>query len=369
MTTRRSFLQAVSFALPGALLTPLDTLANPTIASERGLKDVAPPFLLVGAVIDKWQMQNPQWLPLILENFNLITLGKLKWEFIRPSNSGFDFREADWMVDFCQQHRLAMHGHNLCWNASNPPWLSQILTKDNAERLLSDHIHTVVKRYAGRITSWDIVNEPVAVWMGRPDGLYKGPWLDSLGPRYIDIAFHAAAEADPEALRVLNIHHVEQDGSNADKARQITLRLAESLLERGVPIQAIGLESHLAADYPVSSTQSRAAFIHELRDLGLQILLTELDVDDTRIPGSGARRDAAVSQCYGEYLTGVLREAHPSRIIFFSPSDERNWYDAIHGTQFDRHDGTSHRPGLFDNSLLPKAAYASVASALKGYHV
>jgi GH35 family endo-1,4-beta-xylanase len=76
-----------------------------------------------------------------------------------------------------------------------------------------------------------------------------------------------------------------------------------------------------------------------------------------------------VSGRYGEYLSSVLREAHPSRIIFFSASDQRNWYDAMHSTQYNRRDGAPHRPGLFDTSLLPKPAYASVASALKGYRV
>ncbi len=366
MTTRRHFLQTAPLAFAAASL-PLRGVAEPT--ATLGLKDIAPPRLLVGAVVDKWQMQDPRWLPLILANFNLITLGKLKWGYLRPSASGYDFSETDWMVDFCRQHGLALHGHNLCWNGNNPAWLAQTLTKSNAEGILSDHIHTVVKRYAGKITSWDVVNEPIAIWMGRPDGLYTGPWLDALGPRYIDVAFHAAAEADGNALRVLNIAHVEQGGSGDDTARLMTLRLIESLLKRGVPIQAVGFESHLAGDYSVSSAPSRTSFVHELRSFGLQILLTEVDIDDTRLPGSTTSRDAAVSRCYGDYLNAMLREANPSRIIFFSPSDQRNWYDAIHNAQFDRRDGAPHRPGLFDNSLLPKPAYASVASALKGYRV
>jgi len=369
MISRRSLLRTASLAFTAASAAPLRGLTNPTMIPAPGLKDLAPHNLLVGAVIGKWQMQDPRWLPLVLDNFNLITNGQLKWEFIRPSATDFDFRETDWMIDFCRGHHLALHGHNLCWNASNPAWLTQTLTKDNAEGILSDHIHTVVKRYAGKITSWDVVNEPVATWMGRPDSLYKGPWLDALGSRYIDIAFHATAEADPNALRVLNIAHVEQGGIGCDTARFATLHLIESLLKRGVPIQAVGFESHLAGDYAASSTPARARFVSELRGMGLQILLTEIDIDDTRVPGDPASRDAVVGERYESYLSTILREANPSRIIFFSPSDQRNWYDALHTSQYNRKDGTPHRPGLFDNSLQPKAAYASVASSLKGYRV
>jgi endo-1,4-beta-xylanase len=223
-----------------------------------------------------------------------------------------------------------------------------------------------MKRYAGRISSWDVVNEPIAVWMGRSDGLYKGPWLDALGPQYIDIAFHAAAQAEPNALRVLNTAHDEQPGRGSDDARTATLRLVESLLKRGVPLQAIGLESHLAGDYPGSATPSRTAFLHELRNFGLKILLTELDVDDTRLPADIASRDRQVAECYAEYIASMVAEARPERIIFFTPGDTRNWYDAIHLGPFVRADGAPHRPGLFNTALNPKPAYVAAANALRG---
>jgi endo-1,4-beta-xylanase len=260
-----------------------------------------------------------------------------------------------------------MHGHNLCWNANNPTWLAKTLTKSNASRILTEHIVTVMRRYAGKITSWDVVNEPIATWMDRPHGLYAGPWLNALGSNYIDIAFHAAAEADPRALRVLNIAHVEQGGSGSDAARTATLRLVEGLLKRGVPVQAIGFESHLAGDYSSDATPSRSSFVRELRHFGLKILLTEVDVDDTRLPPDMEKRDAIVGECYGDYLQSMLAEAQPERVIFFSPSDRRNWYDAMQGPPFERNHGDPHRPGLFDDKLLPKTAYTSVATALKGY--
>ena len=371
MMSRRSFLSSSLSAASGALLLAaspeLRALQVTSGAPASGLKDLVAPNVRIGAVADQWQMQDPQWLKLILDNFNLITLGKLKWGNLRPTDTTYDFKESDWMVNFCSGKNLEMHGHNLCWNASNPAWLAKTLTKSNAGGILHDHIATVMKRYSGKIASWDVVNEPIATWMGRPDGLYTGPWLDAIGPSYIDVAFHAAAEADPKPLRVLNIAHVEQGGSAADPARTATLRLVEGLVKRGVPVQAIGFESHLAGDYPGSTTPSRASFVRELRQFGLKILLTELDIDDTRLPADIATRDHMVSDCYRDYLQSILTEAQPERIIFFSPSDQKDWYDAVHGAPFARRDGVPHRPGLFDDQLRPKAAYAAVATALKAY--
>ena len=348
--------------------------ATPGLACSRGrstlaggLKDLAPRNVHVGVVADKWQLQDSLWQPFILQNFNLLTLGKLKWEFIRPSATTFDFSETDWMVAFCAATHLAMHGHNLCWNASNPTWLTSTITKANAETLLSSHIAKVVSRYAGQIGSWDVVNEPVATWRGRPDGLYPGPWLDTLGPRYLDVAFHATAEADPFALRVLNIAHVEQPGRGSEDARRLTLALVEALLKRGVPLQAVGLESHLAGNYSVATDPSRVSFLRELKQFGLQILLTELDVDDTKLPADNDLRDELVAACYGRYLEGICPEAEPTRVTFFCPSDRANWYDAAKTPAYQRIDGLPHRPGLLTSDLAPKPSYAAVARAFQAY--
>jgi endo-1,4-beta-xylanase len=360
--TRRSLIQNVTATALTAAIN-CSSLARALDLTPRGLKDISHSGgLLIGAVADMWQMQDPRIYSLIVKNFNLITLGKLKWGFVRPTPVGFNFSESDWMASFCAVHGLAMHGHNLCWNASNPAWLTHILTRDNAAQMLTDHISVVMQRYVGRISSYDVVNEPVATWMGRRDGLYTGPWLDVLGESYIDIAFHAAARADPAALRVLNIAHVEQPGSGPDLARTCTLNLIERLLKRGVPLQAIGFESHLSGTDPVTSTPSRQNFIAALRQFGLKILLTELDVNDTAVQGDIYERDAVVGQCYGDYLAALLSEAQPSRVIFFSPTDQKNWYDTVRSDV--RRDGTAHRPGLFDLNLAPKTSYTAVATAL-----
>jgi endo-1,4-beta-xylanase len=312
-------------------------------------------------------MQDQRMLPLILNNFNLITLGKLKWGFVRPTVNDFDFSESDWMVQFCTEHGLAMHGHNLCWNAANPAWLAQTLTKANASQMLTTHIETVMKRYAGRISSWDVVNEPIATWMGRDDGLYKGLWLDALGASYIDLAFHAAKAADPNALRVLNIAHVEQGGSGSDVTRTFSVRLIEGLMQRGVPVQAIGFESHLSGAIPGESSASRARFVKSLRGLGLEVILTELDVDDTRVPGNISERDVVVADCYSGYLSSILPQARPKRVIFFSFCDSKNWIDGVATREYTRRDGAAHRPGLFSRELASKPAYAAAVAAFQSY--
>jgi endo-1,4-beta-xylanase len=365
---RRHFIYAASAAAAAIGGTQIrQTPAQNDDSSAIGLKDIGPcGGRLIGAVVDQSQLQDGLWLPLILKNFNLITLGALKWDMAHPTSTTYDFKQTDWVVAFCTAHGLAMHGHNLCWNATTPAWLAQTLTPANAEKMLTDYITLVMKRYAGKITSYDVVNEPIGSWMGRSDGLYTGPWLTALGPDYIDIAFHAAKAADPNALRVLNLAHVEQGGDGDDTARDLTLSLIEGLVSRGVPIQAVGFESHLAGNISGLSTSSRESFIKQVRQLGLQIIITEMDIDDTRVPTDVNQNDADVAQVYSDYLTSLLTQAQPPRVIFFTPGDLNNWYDRLApDPTYARPGGALHRPGLFDSNLSPKLAYSAVATALK----
>ena len=90
-----------------------------------------------------------------------------------------------------------MRGHNLCWHESVPGWIRKIDNKDEIKQIFVDHITTVCKHYAGKLQSWDVVNEAIDPNGKLPGGLRKSFWYDNLGPDYIDLAFHTAREADP----------------------------------------------------------------------------------------------------------------------------------------------------------------------------
>jgi endo-1,4-beta-xylanase len=325
----------------------------------------APCGMYIGVQSEKSNLQQPAVAQFVTTNFNLLTAGnELKWSRLRPDPNTFNFADADWMLNFARQHNMLFHGHNLCWNADNPKWIATALNKSNARNYLTDHITKVMTRYAGQIDSWDVVNEPFAVWQGRPDGLYKGTWLDLLGPEYIDIAFETAAKADPKALRVLNIHHVEQDTANDERTRQVTLTFLKQLVSRNVPIQAVGIESHLSAADPIGG-QSLDQFLKGIRDLGLEVIFTEIDINDTSVTGSEQDRDQKVANYYSNYLTKVIPLSSPKRMIFWTATDKQNWMDYLHSSQYARADGMKHRPGLLDENMQPKTAYTAVVSALQ----
>jgi endo-1,4-beta-xylanase len=362
---RRSFLNAAaaalglagfdSLAVAGAIDAELPTLK--VLATACGIR--------IGIAGSKHGLTAAPsaFLPFLKANFNLFSPeAEMKWAAIRPAPNEYDFAGADWILDFAKQNGFAVRGHNLCWNTGNPPWVEQVVNKSNAEKILVDHISTIARRYAGKLDSWDVVNEPIALWFNKPGGYYAGPWLNALGPQYIDVAFHATAAADPETLRVINVHHIEQ-GSD-EEARRACLKMLENLLKRNAPVQALGIESHLDCNLTIEQSQLDK-FITTVRGMGLEILITELDINDSKVGADNQKRDQVVADYYRRYLDIVLPVANLKRLVFWAPFDH-SWMDYMCNVpRWQRTDGNcNHRPGLVDASMRIKPSYHAVADAL-----
>ena len=90
-----------------------------------------------------------------------------------------------------------------------PKWFPGPINKMNARQAMMTHIRTEMQHFAGRIHSWDVVNEGIEPKDGRPDGLRKAPWLALVGDDYIDLAYKTAREADPKALLTYNDYGIE----------------------------------------------------------------------------------------------------------------------------------------------------------------
>ena len=193
-----------------------------------------------------------------------------------------------------------------------------------------------------------------------------GPWLDLIGPEYLDIAFHTAAATDSRALRTLNLNGCE-DSATGEATRTASLNLVRSLVKRGVPIQAVALEAHLDGPWRPGN-RDYIAFLGALQNLGVQVYISELDVNDTAIRGSDSQVQSAVADTYSAYLKDVLSVVPLKRLIFWSMSDRFDWYGSLAATQprWRRADGRAHHLGITDVNYAPNQAYSAIWSVLRG---
>ncbi|MBD2180979.1 endo-1,4-beta-xylanase [Planktothrix sp. FACHB-1355] len=289
----------------------------------------------------------------------LVPEGMLKMKGLRPTPTTFNFTRSDWLLDYTQKHNMLFRGHTLVWHNLLPDWFKETVNAQNAEKIMVDHIKGVAGRYAGKMHSWDVVNEAVYPWDGRSDGLRNSPWLDFLGPDYIEIAFRAAAEADPNALLVYNDNRVQYDTREGETMRTVIFKLLERLKSKGVPVQALGIQSHLWGDEVRFNPEKYRKFLSDVASLGLKILITELDVTDLNLPQDEAERDRIVAKTYEDYLSVVLDEPAVVAVLNWGLSDRHTWLSELRA----RPDGSPVRPLPFDRDLKPKLAWNAIARA------
>jgi endo-1,4-beta-xylanase len=311
--------------------------------------DLSSDSLLAAAVAKECGILVPEW--------------ELKWSAgqqpLRPDKDRFDFRAADWMAKFANSHNLLFRGHTLVWHESLPRWFKYKVNRQNAELFLTEHINKVVGRYAGRIHSWDVVNEAIALWDKRSDSFRKTPWLEYLGTDYIELAFRLAAKADPRALLVYNDYDLDYDTSQHEFKRNAVLKLLQHLKSKGTPIHALGIQAHLSGDSKSFNAQKFRDFLHQVAGLGLKIMITEMDVKDDKLPIDPQVRDQAIAAAYEDYLSAALDEKAVTTVITWGLSDKYTWL-----TEFkSRADRAPVRPLPLDDKIQRKLAWKAIARA------
>ncbi|MFF9816931.1 endo-1,4-beta-xylanase [Streptomyces sp. NPDC014006] len=279
--------------------------------------------------------------------FGSLTPGNaMKWGSVEPTRGSFDWAEADQIVAFAQAHHQQVRGHTLVWHSQNPSWLTGgSWTPAQLSSLLQNHISTEVGRYQGKITGWDVVNEPF-----NEDGTYRSTlWYDGLGADYIASALTWAHAADPAAKLYINDYNVE--GVNAKSTA--LYNLVKSLKARGVPIDGVGLQAHLVLGQVPATLQQN---IQRFADLGVDVAITELDVrmqlpaDSGKLAQQKADFKAVVGAC-----AAVTRCAG---VTVWGFTDSDSWVPSTF-------------PGYgaatpYDESYQPKPAYYGIAEALGG---
>jgi endo-1,4-beta-xylanase len=287
----------------------------------------------------------------------------MKWGPLRPTPNTYDFTQADRLMRFAALASQRVRGHNLCWHQQLPSWFRTTATRDNARQLLTEHIQTVAGRYRGKIHSWDVVNEAVELKDGRADGLRNSPWLGLIGPEYIELAFQTAAAADPNAKLTYNDFGIELDTEEQSLKRGQVAMLVRRLKARDIPIHAVGVQSHLLATGPQPGEGLRK-FIREMKTLGLDAYVTEMDVNTRGLSGGPEDQDAAVAQVYRSYLCLVLEEPNASVALTWGITDAHTWLNASRGDWAKRADGSKQRPLPFDADMQPAPAFVAARDAI-----
>lgn len=352
-----------SVALGAAIFVLCSFQIAKRIDPDKGLKDYYSSYFPMGVAVSGKSLKGEEG-KLILKHFNSITPeNAMKMGPIHPVQNQYNWAESDAIVAFAVDNKLKVRGHNLCWHEQTPKWLfkhpdGSRVSKDSLLTRLRDHIHTVVKRYKGKIYAWDVVNE--AIDDNPANFLRPSEWLKICGEEYIAKAFEYAHEADPEAQLFYNDYNTERP-----EKRERIFRLLKQLKGKGVPIHGVGLQGHWSLFEP-SKTELQET-IKQFAALGLKVQITEMDV--SVYPWEKERRklrpgeqqpytktmEEKQSAKYAEIFEVLRQErATLTGVTFWNVSDRYSWLDTYPV------EGRKNYPLLFDQDYKPKKAFWSV---------
>jgi endo-1,4-beta-xylanase len=359
------FLTAVIWCLSGPYVYAQKNQhkRHPSFDSSKGLKDYYKAYFPMGVAVSPQALRSADTL-LILKQFNSLTPeNAMKMGPIHPKENIYNWKDADFIVDFARRHRLRVRGHNLCWHNQTPEWLfidsGKTVTREMLLQRLKEHIQTVVSRYKGSIYAWDVVNEAISDRPG--EYLRNSRWLQICGEEYIAKAFQYAHEADPDALLFYN----DYNEINPAKREKIYL-LVKSLIDAGVPIHGIGLQGHWAINEP--GREQLDSTLRKFASLGLKVQITELDI--SVYPKEHVARERKPEDVLDQFTTereqkqieeyrtcfSVFNKYHKalSGITFWNISDRHSWLD-----NFPVQNRKDY-PLLFDQNGQPKKVYYEV---------
>jgi endo-1,4-beta-xylanase len=265
---------------------------------------------------------------------------------VEPRRGNLAYAAADSLIQFANDHNQRVRGHTLVWHNQLPTWLTQGSFSDSElADILHAHVTDEVSHFRGQIYAWDVVNEPF-----NEDGTWRDSvWFRAIGPDYVASALTWAHEADPDARLYINDYNVESINPKSDAL----YALARDLLASGVPLQGVGIQSHLALQNAFPATLEPN--LQRFADLGLEVAITEADVR-IALPVSGVELTGQADY-FSRLLSACLAVDGCVSYTVWGFTDAHSWVPSRFAGQ-----GAAT---LFDEQLQPKPAYSALTDLLR----
>ena len=224
---------------------------------------------------------------------NIDTRGSIKsdfskyWDQFSPENAGkwgsvqgnsqsaFSWTSLDAMYKYANDNCIICNQHNFLWCSQQPGWTSS-LTTSNGPAAVQNWMTSFCTRYPNTKII-DVVNEPpphtTPAYANAIGGGTNSTW------DWIANAFKWARAACPNAILVLNDYNNDELSGDV----QHTIDIVTAIKKLGAPIDAIGCQTHGAAN--LAATTLKTNIDKLASSTGLGVYITEYDInqaDDTK---------------------------------------------------------------------------------------
>jgi endo-1,4-beta-xylanase len=280
---------------------------------------------------------------------------QFSWKSVERSQGVFSEDDLKLAIAAAKAQGVGTVGHCLLWYHAIPDWVRALPDAQAVARASDAFVERMVDTHRDSVVRWDVINEQIHVPNKREDGLRVSYLLEKLGPNYMKRAFEVARRTDPKARLCYNEYGFEYRTTDERQKRDALIRLLRRFRDDKVELDVVGLQSHLDAGKQLD-LDGLSRFVEEVKRLGYEIAITELDIVDTSLPADEAERDARVAKHAEDYLACVCAQARPTTITCWGFADYRTWLTMWHK----RRDGRPMRPLPFDANLRRKPLWAAI---------
>ncbi|HSB00002.1 MAG TPA: endo-1,4-beta-xylanase [Anaerolineales bacterium] len=289
---------------------------------------------------------------LIRKEFNEIAVSSIGWEVIgQGGENSYDFSIPDWFIgEYAVKSNLAVLAMHLVFGVDLPAWLKNgNFSRERLIEIMKNHVKQVMQHYKGQVRAYTVVNEasePSIFWNRR------------VGSKYVEIAFQAARETDPNAILIYNDSGHEM--ARLPKSNKV-FNLVKALKEKDL-VDAVGFQMHILGE-PDSyidprTPPTKAELLEQMSrygEIGVKVFVTELDVDIGKLPGTKEEKLAKQAEIYSTVVEACLESSGICNDInMWGISDVDAW--------------RGEAPLLFTASFKRKPAYFAVLDVLKKHY-
>ena len=316
-----------------------------------------------------------------------------KWAVFQPQDGRFDWRRFDAGVELARSIGAQPNWHCALWQHMGMPDYMKLpvdvmpelgigenryfsaegtLSPENHWERFTGMVAAVKRRYGDIFYRIDVANE-VFFWetgYSHPHeqdrhGFRKGMWWVAAGgaekgPEWLDPFFHHIRREFPSAKLVINDFGIELAEGWQQRKRDYLLTWLTDAVARGVPVDGVGLQSHLMAGKPYDRDGMRR-FYRAVDRLGLPIHITEFDVDETHLPRAWSRteKDRSMAWLAGRYVADAMANARLAELCWWHLRSDLN-YIAREKPEL------QPQPSPYDAASRPLPMYEATVQALRG---